>query len=49
MTRLTALLLALALLFGCAAMAQSQKKYTGPKPAKADIPYLLHAGTLVET
>ena len=42
-------LLALALLLGCVSMAQSQKKYTGPKPAKADIPYLLHAGALVET
>jgi len=25
------------------------EKYTGPKPEKADIPYLVHADTLVET
>ena len=24
-------------------------KYTGPKPPKADIPYLMHADTLIET
>jgi len=42
-------LLALALLLGCATMAQSQKKYSGPKPPKTDLPYLLHAGALVET
>ena len=24
-------------------------KYTGPRPAKADVPYLLHAANLVET
>jgi hypothetical protein len=42
-------LLALALLIGCATTAQSQKKYSGPKPPKADLPYLLHAGVLVET
>ena len=29
-------------------LAQSDK-YTGPKPAKADLPYLLHATTLLET
>lgn len=42
-------LLALALLLGCAATAQSQKKYSGPKPPKADVPFLLHATKLVET
>jgi hypothetical protein len=42
-------LLALALLLGCATMAVGQKKYTGPKPAKADIPFLLHAGVLFES
>jgi hypothetical protein len=26
-----------------------QQKYSGPKPAKQDIPYLLHADNLVET
>jgi hypothetical protein len=25
------------------------QKYTGPRPAKPDVPYLLHADTLVET
>jgi hypothetical protein len=25
------------------------EKYTGPKPPKADIPYLMHADTLIET
>ena len=25
------------------------EKYAGPKPAKADVPYLMHADTLVET
>lgn len=44
-------LLALALLLACAAAAtaQSQKKYSGPKPPKADVPFLLHAGALLET
>jgi len=42
-------LLALALLLGCATTAVSQKKYSGPKPSKSDVPYLLHAGALVET
>lgn len=42
-------LLALALLLGCAATAQSQSKYSGPRPPKADIPFLLHAGALVES
>jgi hypothetical protein len=27
----------------------AQTDYTGPIPAKADVPYLLHASTLVET
>lgn len=27
----------------------AQDRYKGPKPAKTDIPYLLHAGNLVET
>jgi hypothetical protein len=27
----------------------AQSKYSGPRPAKADVPYLLHAGSLVET
>jgi hypothetical protein len=28
---------------------QAWQKYTGPRPAKPDIPYLLHASTLLET
>lgn len=31
------------------AMAQAPKKYDGPRPPKADVPYLLHARNLVET
>jgi hypothetical protein len=49
MSTLIQRLLAVALLLGCAATAQSQKKYSGPKPPKADVPFLLHAGALVET
>jgi hypothetical protein len=30
------------------AQAQAKQKYDGPKPAKADVPYLLHARNLVE-
>ena len=25
------------------------EKYTGPRPPKADIPYLMHADNLIET
>lgn len=32
-----------------AMMAAGQAKYTGPRPAKADVPYLLHATKLLET
>jgi hypothetical protein len=39
-------MLALALL---AFPAMAQQKYTGPKPPKPDVPYLLHANKLVET
>ena len=42
-------LLVLTLLLGCATAALGQKKYSGPKPPKSDIPYILHAGNLVET
>lgn len=31
------------------AAAQAPKKYTGPRPPKADVPYLLHATKLIET
>ena len=39
----------LAILSTMGAWAQTAKKYTGPKPPKADLPYLLHASTLVPT
>ena len=32
-----------------AALAVAQKKYTGPRPPKPDVPYLLHATNLIET
>lgn len=32
-----------------AALIAQTDKYTGPKPPKPDVPYLLHATTLVET
>lgn len=41
-------LLMLAALFTVALFGQAEK-YNGPKPPKADLPYLLHATTLVET
>jgi hypothetical protein len=37
----------LALLAGC--MSARAAEYDGPRPPKADVPYLLHASTLVET
>jgi hypothetical protein len=33
----------------CVSWAWADSKYNGPVPAKADVPYLLHADTLVET
>lgn len=30
-------------------LAVAQQKYTGPRPSKEDVPYLLHAGRLEET
>jgi hypothetical protein len=39
--------LSIALLAATTILAQSD--YTGPIPPKADVPYLLHASTLVET
>lgn len=38
----------LLLLFGCAAALRAQK-YSGPRPPKPDLPYLLHADSLVPT
>jgi hypothetical protein len=38
------------IVFFLAALSLSAaEKYTGPKPPKADIPYLMHADTLIET
>lgn len=45
MTRWIPLSFAIALLLPL----QAWQKYTGPRPPKADIPYLLHASTLLET
>ena len=36
------------LLFGFVLLAAAQK-YSGPRPAKPDVPYLIHADNLVET
>lgn len=33
----------------CSVPMHAAEKYTGPRPAKADVPYLLHADNLVET
>jgi hypothetical protein len=40
-----------ALLLLCAgfAAAQNQEAYTGPRPPKPDVPYLMHADNLIET
>jgi hypothetical protein len=37
------------LLLAPAAYAAAQSKYSGPRPAKPDLPYLLHASNLVPT
>ncbi|WP_321478038.1 hypothetical protein [uncultured Paludibaculum sp.] len=39
----------LAALVMLAAVLPAQKKYTGPRPAKPDVPFLVHASRLVET
>jgi hypothetical protein len=38
-----------ALLLVCAGFAAAQENYSGPRPPKPDIPYLMHADTLIET
>lgn len=39
-----------ALVLVCAGFAAAQEeKYTGPHPPKPDVPYLMHADTLIET
>ena len=37
------------LLSSAALLSFGAEKYTGPRPAKVDVPYLMHADTLVET
>ena len=39
----------LCLLAGAALLLPAQSKYTGPRPPKPDLPYLLHADNLVPT
>ncbi len=39
----------LPMLFACAAFLPAQEKYTGPRPPRPDIPYLVHADNLIET
>jgi len=43
------MLRALFLLLGAALLLPAQNKYTGPRPAKPDVPYLVHADELVPT
>jgi hypothetical protein len=45
---LTRLLLSTAL-FAAGALAAADQKYSGPRPPKPDVPYLVHADNLVET
>ena len=33
----------------CLSVLSAAEKYTGPRPPKADVPYLLHADNLIET
>jgi hypothetical protein len=40
---------ALAMILAGGAFAQQQQKYTGPRPPKPDLPYLLHATELLAT
>lgn len=35
-------------LMACVAMMAQSQKYTGPRPPKPDVPYLLHADKLIE-
>lgn len=43
------MLRALAFALICSGLLFGQQKYTGPKPEKADLPYLVHADNLVAT
>ncbi len=40
---------AIAILLAAIPLLAQAQKYTGPRPAKTDVPYLLHADKLVET
>ncbi len=42
-------LVAFALLLAASALPGAEEKYTGPRPAKPDVLYLMHADNLVET
>jgi hypothetical protein len=44
----TKLVLALTIVACAVAPAFAEKKYTGPRPAKADVPFLQHAAALIE-
>ena len=48
MTR-TRFLCAILIVSASVVIAQTTKKYNGPRPPKPDLPYLLHASTLVPT
>lgn len=39
----------LAMLLVCPIFVAAQDKYSGPRPPKADVPYLVHADNLIET
>jgi len=43
------MLRALFLFLGAALLVPAQNKYTGPRPPKPDLPYLVHADSLVAT
>lgn len=38
-----------AVLLVCAGCASAQETYSGPRPPKPDVPYLMHADNLIET
>ncbi len=49
MKRSVVLSLGAAFLLSAAVLCRGAEKYTGPRPPKPDLPYLVHADTLVET
>ena len=46
--RLSILTVTVALLFAAAGPATAQKKYSGPRPVKSDVPFLQHGKKLIE-